>query len=124
MGNLGSALASYVGFNDDSFEVVAAFDSDPQKIGRNVSGVVVQDTANLPEQALRAQAEIAVLAVPAVAAAVCYEALAECGVRAVLNFAPSPLPSIPGIHLRNVDLRIHLEELSFLLGPANHEEAD
>ncbi len=124
MGNLGSALARYVGFNDDSFEVVAAFDSDPAKIGRTLSGVEVYDTSDLREEAVRVRAEIAVLAVPAAAATVCYEKLVDCGVRAVLNFAPAPLPAIEGIHVRNVDLRIHLEELSFLLGRSNLEEAD
>jgi redox-sensing transcriptional repressor len=60
-------------------------------------------------------AEIGVLAVPAEAAQENYEALAAAGIKAVLNFAPVRVKRIQGALLKNVDLRINLEELAFFL---------
>jgi redox-sensing transcriptional repressor len=115
MGQLGTALAGYIHFNDDSFEVVAGVDNDPEKIGRKRRGVPVFGFAELERVIRDTGAEIAVLTVPASAAVECYRALAAAGVRAVLNFAPVTLPERDGIRLKNVDLRTYLEEASFLL---------
>jgi redox-sensing transcriptional repressor len=117
MGQLGTALAGYIHFNDDSFEVVAGFDSDPAKIGRPLRGVPVYAIADLRRTIEETGAEIAVLTVPAAAAVECYDALAAAGVRAVLNFAPATLPERDQVRLKNVDLRTYLEEASFLLSP-------
>jgi redox-sensing transcriptional repressor len=61
------------------------------------------------------RAEIGVLAVPAEGAQESYEALVEAGVKAVLNFAPIRIKRRRGVSLKNVDLRIQLEELAYLL---------
>jgi redox-sensing transcriptional repressor len=39
----------------------------------------------------------------------------ECGVRAILNFSPGALRVPPGVKLKNVDLTVSLESLSFFL---------
>jgi redox-sensing transcriptional repressor len=122
MGQLGTALAGYIHFNDDSFEVVAGFDSDAAKIGRSLRGVPVFAIADLRVVIDRTGAEIAVLTVPAAAAVECYDALAAAGVRAVLNFAPVSLPERDLVRLKNVDLRTYLEEASFLLSPPRGDD--
>lgn len=115
MGNLGSALAQYLGFNYGSFHVVAGVDNDPKKIGRKVGSFTVRSADELATVVRESGAEIGVLAVPAEAAQQNYDALAEAGIKAVLNFAPVRLKRRPGIPLKNVDLRINLEELAFFL---------
>lgn len=115
MGNLGSALAQYLGFNHGAFRVVAGVDNDPQKIGRPIAGFQVRSTANLAEILKETGAEIGVLAVPAEAAQENYDRLADAGIRGVLNFAPVRVKPRPGVPLKNVDLRINLEELAFFL---------
>lgn len=115
MGNLGSALAQFLNFPDHSFKVVAAVDNDRRKIGRRVGDVVLRDSSELEQVIEESGAEIGVLTVPARAAQENYEALAGAGVKAVLNFAPVRLDRIPGIPTKTVDLRVHLEELGFLL---------
>jgi redox-sensing transcriptional repressor len=115
MGNLGSALAQYLGFNYGAFRVVAGVDNDPKKIGRRVSGFVVRPAADLAEVVRDSGAEIGVLAIPAEAAQENYDALAEAGIKGVLNFAPVRVKRRPGVPLKNVDLRINLEELAFFL---------
>lgn len=117
MGNLGTALARFPSFNSGSFLVVAGFDSDPAKIGRRIGRVEVHAPDRLAEVVAATGATMAILAVPAAAAERSFRQLAEAGVACVLNFAPLSLPSGPACRVKNVDLRIHLEELAFFLEP-------
>lgn len=117
MGNLGSALAQYLGFNYGSFHVVAGVDNDPAKIGRDMGTFIVRSTDELPAVVRESGAEIGVLAVPPDAAQENYDKLADAGIKAVLNFAPVRLKRLPNVPLKNVDLRINLEELAFFLRP-------
>jgi redox-sensing transcriptional repressor len=116
MGNLGSALAQYLGFNYGAFHVVAGVDNDPQKIGRKVGSFTVRSSDELEDVVRESGAEIGVLAVPAEAAQENYDRLADVGIKAVLNFAPVRVKRRPEVPLKNVDLRINLEELAFFLG--------
>jgi len=118
MGNLGCALAAYVGFNDESFEVVAGFDIDPSKVGTHAGKLVVQHMDDIARVVGETAADIGVLTAPTTAALECYETLIATGIQAILNFAPVPLPDRSGVRLKNVDLRVHLEEASFLLQEA------
>ncbi len=46
-GNLGSAVLAYWGFKTYGFDIVAAFDSDPKKIGRKVNDVTIEDISKI-----------------------------------------------------------------------------
>jgi redox-sensing transcriptional repressor len=115
VGNLGSALARYLGFNHGAFHVVAGIDNDPRKIGRTIAGFTVRDAADLASVVRETGAVIGVLTVPSELAQHYYDALADAGVRGVLNFATVRVKPRPGVPLKNVDLRINLEELAFFL---------
>jgi redox-sensing transcriptional repressor len=115
MGNLGSALARYLGFNHGAFHVVAGVDNDPRKIGRKVAGFEVRPADELAAVVRESGALIGVLTVPDEAAQDYYDALAEAGIRGVLNFATIRVKPRPDVPLKNVDLRINLEELAFFL---------
>jgi redox-sensing transcriptional repressor len=90
-------------------------DNDPRKIGRKVGNLIVRSSDDLAEVLRESGAEIGVLAVPAEAAQENYDRLADAGIKAVLNFAPVRVKRRPGVPLKNVDLRINLEELAFFL---------
>jgi redox-sensing transcriptional repressor len=115
MGNLGSALAQYLGFNYGAFYVVAGVDNDPKKIGRKAGTFIIRPTSELADVVRESGAEIGVLAIPAEAAQENYDALADAGIKGVLNFAPVRVKRRAGVPLKNVDLRINLEELAFFL---------
>ena len=115
-GNLGQALADSKNFNSEGFRVVALFDSDRRKVGaRSRTGVPLRDVATLKEWAAKENAEIGVLAVPADAVASVALLLRDAGVRAILNFAPITLAPLPDVVVKNVDLTLFLENLSFQL---------
>lgn len=115
-GHLGQALGSYGGFNSGGFRVSALFDVDPSKFGRDLlSGASVLPFDQLPGFLARERVDIAVIAVPAAAALPAFETLTRNGVRAVLNFSAARLPARPDVFVKDVDLKIHLETLSFYL---------
>ena len=115
-GNLGMALADYAGFNSNGFHIVAMLDADPTKAGRaSREGISVQPYERLAEIVRKNRVEIGIIAVPAEAAQAVYDALADAGLHAVLNFAPVQLKLRPDVKVKSVDLRINLESLSFHL---------
>lgn len=118
MGNLGSALSQYLGFNSGAFRVVAGVDRDPAKVGRRVggsAGFTIAAAADLARTVQESRAEIGVLCVPADAAQQNYDALVAAGIQGVLNFSPIRIRPVPEVPLKDVDLRIHLEELAYFL---------
>lgn len=115
-GNLGMALADYTGFNTNGFHIVAMVDADPTKTGRESrQGIPVHPWNHLAEIVRRNRVDIGIIAVPAESAQSVYDALADAGVHAVLNFAPVQLRLRPEVKVKSVDLRINLESLSFHL---------
>ncbi|HTB23357.1 MAG TPA: redox-sensing transcriptional repressor Rex [bacterium] len=115
MGHLGQALLMYKGLRHQGFNVVAAFDSDPDKIHWELEGVPVYDIAELGSVAQEKKLEIAILAVPASVAHEVAELVARARIPAILNFAPVPLHPGSGVLLRQVDLAGELEALSYQL---------
>lgn len=112
-GNLGQALAGYGGFPARGFHVVAAFDADPAKVGVRVGGALVEPASAMAEVLKEKEVDIAVITTPAPAAQAVADILVEAGVRSILNFAPTTVV-VPGeVVLRQVDLAIELQILSF-----------
>ncbi|MGE5833129.1 MAG: redox-sensing transcriptional repressor Rex [Acidobacteriota bacterium] len=121
-GNLGLALADYPGFRQEGFAIVALFDTERSKIGRrSKGGVRIFDINEFRKSVKRDSIDIAVVAVPADSAQGVVNAAVHAGIRAILNFSPGALKVPPGVKLKNVDLTVSLESLSFFLarGEAN-----
>jgi redox-sensing transcriptional repressor len=115
-GNLGLALADYPGFRQEGFSIVALFDTARAKVGqRSKGGVEIFDLAEFKKMSKKDGIDIAVLAVPAAAAQSVVETVVAHGVRAVLNFSPGTLKVPPQVKLKNVDLTVSMESLSFFL---------
>jgi redox-sensing transcriptional repressor len=122
LGNLGMALANYQGFSRNNFEIAALFDADPEKIGKKTRvGLEIQDARKIGETIKREFIEIVIIAEPATAAERVLEEVTEAGVHAVLNFAPVHLNPRPGVKVKNVDLTISLESLSYFLANPSEE---
>ncbi|MFO0902565.1 MAG: redox-sensing transcriptional repressor Rex [Pirellulales bacterium] len=113
VGNLGRALLGYRGFGRQGFKVVAAFDSDPEKIHREIDGVPVFPLEQIPELVRAQGIRLAILAVPAQAAQGVADQLVGAGVVGVLNFAPVTLNLPAEVAKIGVDLAMELEQLTF-----------
>jgi redox-sensing transcriptional repressor len=114
-GNLGSALFHYKGFARQGFRIAVVIDDDPAKIGREIESVPVVPSRDMAREIKARGVQIAIVAVPPEAAQVVTEQLVAAGIKAVLNFAPTRLRVGREIRLKNVDLSIELETLSFYL---------
>ncbi len=116
LGNLGLALCSYKGFRERGFIITSIFDNDPSKIGTIMNGVEVMPVERLEEVVKQNRTQIGIISVPVSAAQDTTDKLVKGGVQAILNFAPVVLNVPPEIELRNVDLAVNLEVLTFNVG--------
>ena len=115
-GRLGTALSDYHGFNQSNFDVIALFDADKTKIGQTVGEARIYDIQKLDEVVAEKEIDVIILAVPAQYAQSVLEKATKAGVKAILNFAPTPLKVDGNTKLKTVDLTISLESLSYFLG--------
>ncbi|MDQ3879044.1 MAG: redox-sensing transcriptional repressor Rex [Actinomycetota bacterium] len=113
VGNLGRALASYKGFSERGFRIVALFDTDEKVIGKTVANLVVRHIDDLKEVCADQAVSIGIIATPPQAAQEVAEKLVDAGVKSILNFAPAVVNVAPDITVRKVDLSIELQILSF-----------
>jgi redox-sensing transcriptional repressor len=114
-GKIGSALISYRNFQRRGFEIRAVFDADPAKIGRAWGRRTILSDDDLETVLKDEKIEMAVVAVPAAAAQAVVDRIVRAGVRAILNFAPVRLRVPDDVALRNVDMVMEMEGLSFAL---------
>jgi len=114
-GNLGSALVGYPALRAENFQIVAAFDNNYNKIGKQLWDLTIRDISRLVEDNRSLGARLAIIAVPAAAAQPVAEALVEAGVKNILNFAPVVLRLPSDVIVRNVDFVQELAVLSFHL---------
>ncbi len=115
-GNLGLALADYPGFRQEGFGIAALFDNLREKVGRESRGSVpIYDIKDLRRIAKREQIMIAVIAVPLKSAQSVVDKVVAAGIKAILNFSPGALRAPDDVKLKNVDLTVSLESLSFYL---------
>jgi len=112
-GNLGRALLRYKGFSERRFQIVSAFDTDPEKVGSQIEGVSVHPLDAIETVAAKEKFRLGIIATPAESAQHAADRLVAAGVSGVLNFAPVAINLPENICTAEVDLAIELEQLSF-----------
>ena len=97
-GHLGQAIAGSDIFADHGFRVVAVFDTDPEKIGKQVSDTLtVRPYDDLERVVLEEEVVVGVLAVPTEAAQKVADDLVEAGVRIIFNYSEALLQVPPEV---------------------------
>jgi redox-sensing transcriptional repressor len=114
-GKIGAALARYRGFAERGFNVIAVYDSDEAKIGKRWENLTVRPISELERDAAKQHFDIAVLATPGESTAGVVKQVVRAGIKAILNFAPVQLAVPPDVTVRNVNMAMELEGLSFAL---------
>ncbi len=114
-GKIGAALAQYRGFRQRGFSILAAYDNNPEKIGRTLEGIPVRDIAQLERDIALDPPDIVVLTVPGDEAQTVVDRVVKAGVKAVLNFAPTQLQAPADVTIKTVNMAMELESLSFAL---------
>jgi redox-sensing transcriptional repressor len=114
-GKIGGALVQYRGFQQRGFDIIAIFDADPGKVGRQWNGLRIHDVSELEHDLARTPVDIAVLVTPADVAQPLTDRLVSLGVKAILNFAPIQLNVPDEVAVKTVNLALELETLSYAL---------
>jgi redox-sensing transcriptional repressor len=115
VGYLGLALLSYRGFEKEGFEIVAAFDIEPNRRREKQITQPVMDMPEMPGFVRSHKIKMAILTVPASTAQEVANQLVECGITGILNFAPIVLLVPEEVMVNNVNLAIELENLSYFI---------
>lgn len=111
-GRLGKALLGYGGFADYGLEIVAAFDSDSEKIGGSVSNKTILPVEQLEAFCQSENVRIGIITVPEGGAQDICDRMVKCGIRAIWNFAPRTLTVPEGVLLRQENLALSLAYLN------------
>src|SRR5205823_4427320 len=115
VGNLGSALLRYRGFQQEGFEIIAAFDQDTRRKRDKNIDPLIHPIGTLPEFIRQRAVKMAILTVPAEAAQEVANLLVAAGIEGILNFAPIVLTVPEDVMVNNVNLAIELENLSYFI---------
>lgn len=104
VGNIGRALVENFCFEQYGFTLKAAFDINPDLIGKEMHGIVVHDFSTLDNILADIQPDVAVLCVPKAMANDVANEICSVGVKAIWNFTNTELqvkdadPIIENIH--------------------------
>jgi len=113
IGNLGRALMAYCSVRRPRMHIAAAFDSDPEKVSRVTHGCRCYPMEKLEETCRRNGILIGIITTPVSAAQSVADALVAAGVRGLMNFAPVPLRTPPGVYLEEMDVTMSLEKVAY-----------
>ena len=115
VGRMGNAILDYGKLALRGFKIVAAFDIDPNQIGKEIGGVIVQDVARLPDTVKEQNIEIGVICVPPSQVQKAVDQLVYCGIKAILNYAPVAAQAPRDVRVRKVDPMLALQTMTYHL---------
>ena len=118
VGQLGRAILGYGGFAPQGFRIVGAYDVDATTVGERVNGLEVKSIDLLPEEMPSIKAQLGIVAVPAASAQKVIDTLVECGVKAILNYAPIAAQVPPGVRVKDIDPVLALQSMTYYIKEA------
>lgn len=111
IGNIGSALLNYKGFENIGVKIVAGFDINPDKINPQKKPPVLH-LDEMQNFIRNNKIKIAILSVPEVAAQRVAEIMVEAGIKGILNFSPTKI-KVKNCIVNNVHIEAELENLIY-----------
>lgn len=117
-GYLGHALASYSGFENRGFRIVAVFDCEREKIGKKIGELNIQHIEDIRAVVDHYGCRIATIAVPVNAAQEVADLLIDAGINSILCYAPITLHVPDHVRVEYIDPVIHFQHMTFYLDQA------
>ncbi|MGD8189247.1 redox-sensing transcriptional repressor Rex [Brevibacillus ginsengisoli] len=114
-GHLGHAISNYNVYLKDNMRIVAIFDADESKQGKEIAGLKIYSMNSLKEVVSSMQIRLAIITVPAQAAQEVANLLVEAGIEGILNFAPMNLRMEKDVRVHNADVTSSLQSLAYYL---------
>ena len=116
VGDLGRAIAHYAGFAHRGFRITQLFDSDPEKVGKEIGGLTVLPSSRIRDMVSAAGIRVAMITTPADSAQAVADELISAGVRSILNYAPIVITVPEDVRVQYIDPVIHLQRMTYYLG--------
>ena len=113
-GNLGRAILAFPGFKIYGFDIVAVYDNDLQKIGKEVEDVTVEDVSNLTSLKKR-KIDTGIIAVPRKEAQKIADTLVKADIRGILNFSPCRISVPKKVKVITIDIAMDLARLPYYI---------
>ena len=113
VGNLGKAFISYFKGKRTKLTIVAAFDTNPDKINRVYDGVPCYHIDRIQEILKGDDISIGIITVPSEQAPAVAEVLVKSGIKGILNYSPKSLNVPASVYLEEYDMITSLEKVAF-----------
>ena len=114
VGNLGSAVLGHPGFKTYGFDIVAAFDNNPKKIGRKTKNITIEDISRIQSLKKR-NIRLGIIAVPHNAAQQTADSLVKAGVESILNLSPYYITVPKRVKVISIDIAMDLVRLPYYI---------
>jgi len=111
-GRLGTAIASFGGFERYGFDIADIYDNSKAKIGKKIGKITIKDRARLSEIKNKGT-KLAIIATPPEVAQEITDTLVKAGVTGILNLASCYLVVPKRVKVRTVDLAMELGILPY-----------
>ncbi|MFA6755348.1 MAG: redox-sensing transcriptional repressor Rex [Bacilli bacterium] len=115
VGNLGSALLNFNGFEQYGLKIVAAFDGNSNVIGKRMNNIPVYSITKIEDILPNVKARIGIITVPVGAAQEVANILMDNGIEAIWNFAPTNIIVREGVIISSMNMATSLAVLSHQL---------
>ena len=115
MGRLGRAVVSYPGFAPEGFNILAAFDTNENIVGQNISGLQVRSISQLATTVKKLDIKIGIVSVPIEHAQEVIDTLVKSGIKSILNYAPLS-PEVPvNVNVNSIDPVLSLQSMTYYM---------
>lgn len=114
-GNLGRALCNYNTYLRNDMKIVAVFDAMPSKAGESINNLIVQPMHEMKKVLSELGVRIGIITVPANEAQNVANQFVDCGIEAILNFAPVIIKVPPEVRVHHADFTTELQSLAYYL---------
>ena len=108
VGSLGAALLRDSGLHHFGLEIVAAFDVNPELVGKDLNGIPIYHSDDFEAKKKEYDVNIGVLTVPINIAQEITDKMVDGGIKAVWNFTPFRIRVPENIVVQNTSLYAHL----------------
>ena len=116
IGNLGQAILHYYSQQNTKLTMHAAFDNNPEKIGKEYFGVECYSIEDMVKVIKKQKITIAILTIPPEFATEMAQKLVKAGVKGIMNYSPVSI-NVEGAYLEQYDMITSLEKVAFFAKP-------
>ncbi|MBI5326012.1 MAG: redox-sensing transcriptional repressor Rex [Ignavibacteriae bacterium] len=115
VGNLGRAILDYCNQQNPKISIIAAFDSDKNKVNKIYHGIYTFHIGSVQNYIKENDIKVAIITVPGSEAQKIASEIVESGVNGIVNFTPVRLQLPDDVYIENLDMMLGLEKVVYFV---------